>query len=350
MAGVRLVGIKKQFGDVVAVDQFSVDIADGEFVSFLGPSGCGKTTTLRMVAGFDMPTAGDIYIGDTLMSSVEQKRFDPPEKRNIGMVFQNYAVWPHMTVFANIGYPLKIKKEKRSTIKDKVEYNLALVGLEGFGERYPHQLSGGQQQRVALARALIMNPEVMLLDEPLSNLDAKLREEMRFEIKDLQKKTGVTITYVTHDQAEAMVMSDRIVVMDNGYIQQIDSPREIYENPANKFVADFIGLTNFVECEVISRDTVLLKDGTGSHKVKAHIPSGIGEEAVLSVRPENIEIAEKGGDIKGVVRRTVYLGNMIDYRIGVGDVELRVEKDAEEVFPEGSEVKLRFKKSFIFSL
>jgi iron(III) transport system ATP-binding protein len=203
---------------------------------------------------------------------------------------------------------------------------------------------------VALARALIMDPEVMLLDEPLSNLDAKLREEMRFEIKDLQKKTGVTIVYVTHDQAEAIVMSDRIVVMDTGYIQQVDSPKGIYENPANKFVADFIGLTNFVECEVISKDMVLLKDGTGSHKVRVHIPSGTGTKAILSVRPENIEIGEKDGDIKGVVTRTVYLGNMIDYRIRVGDVELRVERDAEEVFPEGSEVVLRFKKTFIFSI
>ena len=350
MARVRLIGIKKKFGDVVAVDQFSVDIADGEFVSFLGPSGCGKTTTLRMIAGFDMPTSGDIYIGEILMSSVERSRFASPEERNIGMVFQNYAVWPHMTVFDNIAYPLKIKKEKRSIIRDKVEQNLSLVGLEGFGERYPHQLSGGQQQRVALARALIMDPEVMLLDEPLSNLDAKLREEMRFEIKDLQKKTGVTIVYVTHDQAEAIVMSDRIVVMNTGYIQQVDSPKEIYENPANKFVADFIGLTNFVECDVISKDAVLLKDGTGSHKVKTHIPSGIGKKAILSVRPENIEIGEKDGDIKGVVTRTVYLGNMIDYRITVGDVELRVERDAEEVFPEGSEVTLRFKKTFIFTI
>jgi len=284
------------------------------------------------------------------MSSVEEKKFASPEERNIGMVFQNYAVWPHMTVFDNIAYPLKIKKEKRSIIRNKVDQNLSLVGLEGFGERYPHQLSGGQQQRVALARALIMDPEVMLLDEPLSNLDAKLREEMRFEIKDLQKKTGVTIIYVTHDQAEAMVMSDRIVVMNTGYIQQVDNPREIYENPANKFVADFIGLTNFVECEVISRDTVLLTDGTGAHKLKAHIPSDIGEKAILSVRPENIEIAERDGDIKGVVTRTVYLGNMIDYRITVGDVELRVESDAEEVFPEGSMVTLRFKKTFIFSV
>ena len=328
MAKVRLIGIRKEFGDVVAVDQFNVDIADGEFVSFLGPSGCGKTTTLRMIAGFDMPTSGDIYIGDALMSSVEQHIFAAPEERNIGMVFQNYAVWPHMTVFDNIGYPLKIKKEKRTRIKDKVGQTLALVGLEGFGERYPHQLSGGQQQRVALARALIMDPEVMLLDEPLSNLDAKLREEMRFEIKDLQKKTGVTIVYVTHDQAEAMVMSDRIVVMNTGLIQQVNNPRKIYENPANRFVADFIGLTNFVECEVISNDTVVLRDGIGSHRVKAHVPPGIGERAILSVRPENIEITEGDGDIMGVVKRTIYLGNMIDYRIGVGDIELRVEKDA----------------------
>ena len=245
---------------------------------------------------------------------------------------------------------LKIKKKKRSIIKDKVEQNLSLVGLEGLGKRYPHQLSGGQQQRVALARALIMDPEVMLLDEPLSNLDAKLREEMRFEIKDLQKKTGVTITYVTHDQAEAMVMSDRIVVMNNGYIQQVDSPKKIYENPENKFVSDFIGLTNFIECEIISTDTILLNDGVGSNKLKVQIPSGIGEKAILSVRPENIEISDEDGDIKGIIKRVVYLGNMIDYRVKVGDIELRVEKKAEKEFFEGSEIKLRFKKTFIFSI
>ncbi len=350
MAEVRLIGIKKKFGDVVAVDQFNVDIADGEFISFLGPSGCGKTTTLRMIAGFDMPTSGDIYIEDVLMSSVEQSKFIAPEDRNIGMVFQNYAVWPHMTVFKNIAYPLKIRKVKRNIINDKVGHCLSLVGREEFRGGDPHELSGGQQQRVALARALVMDPGVMLLDEPLSNLDAKLREEMRFEIKDLQKKTGVTIIYVTHDQAEAMVMSDRIVVMENGYIQQVDNPKKVYEKPANKFVADFIGLTNFIECEVISKDTVLLKDGTDSFEVKTHIPSGVGENAILSVRPENIEITEKESEIKGVVRRSVYLGNMIDYRIAVGNIELRVEKNAENVFPEGSEVNLRFKKTFVFSI
>ncbi len=350
MARVRLIGIKKKFGDVVAVDQFNVNIADGEFISFLGPSGCGKTTTLRMIAGFDMPTAGDIYIEDVLMSSVQQNKFIAPEDRNIGMVFQNYAVWPHMTVFANIAYPLKIRKIKRNIIHDKVGHCLSLVGLEDFRERYPHELSGGQQQRVALARALIMDPGVMLLDEPLSNLDAKLREEMRFEIKDLQKKTGVTIIYVTHDQAEAIVMSDRIVVMENGHIQQVGNPKTIYEIPENKFVADFIGLTNFIGCEVISNDTVLLNDGTGSHEVKTHIPSDVEKKALLSVRPEHIEITEKEGEIKGIVKRSVYLGNMIDYRIGVGDIELRVEIKAENVFPEGSKVNLIFKKTFVFSI
>ena len=218
MSQVKLEHLYKRFGSVTAVGDFNLDVADGEFISFLGPSGCGKSTTLRMIAGFERPTEGNILLGDTVVSSAESHVFVPPEKRNIGMVFQSYAVWPHMTVGENVAYPLKIQKVSREERKKRVEEALEMVHLERYGERYPSQLSGGQQQRVALARALIAQPGLLLLDEPLSNLDAKLRESMRFEISSLQKRLGITVIYVTHDQSEAMTMSDRIVVMNAGEI------------------------------------------------------------------------------------------------------------------------------------
>ncbi|MBP7200933.1 MAG: ABC transporter ATP-binding protein, partial [Mesotoga sp.] len=218
MSKVVLKGLSKSFGEVNVVNNIDLEINDREFLSFLGPSGCGKTTTLRMIAGFDMPTTGEIFIGERLVSSVDKKIFVPPEERNVGMVFQNYAVWPHMDVFKNVAYPLKIKKTGADEMKERVLKVLSMVKLTGMEKRYPHQLSGGQQQRVALARALVMEPDVMLLDEPLSNLDAKLREEMRFEIKDIQRRVGVTIIYVTHDQAEAMAMSDRILLLHNARV------------------------------------------------------------------------------------------------------------------------------------
>jgi iron(III) transport system ATP-binding protein len=227
MSKVVLKGLSKSFGDVNVVNNIDLEIKDHEFLSFLGPSGCGKTTTLRMIAGFDMPTTGEIFIGERLVSSVEKKIFVPPEERNVGMVFQNYAVWPHMDVFKNVAYPLKIKKTGAEEMKERVMKVLSMVKLTGMEKRYPHQLSGGQQQRVALARALVMEPDVMLLDEPLSNLDSKLREEMRFEIKDIQRRIGVTIIYVTHDQAEAMAMSDRILLLHNARVQQLGTPKEI---------------------------------------------------------------------------------------------------------------------------
>lgn len=246
MAQVRIEHIFKRFGGVTAVNDFDLVVEDGEFVSILGPSGCGKTTTLRMVAGFERATEGEIYIGEQCVSSSVKNKFVPPEKRDIGMVFQSYAVWPHMTVLDNVGYPLKIQKVAKEERIKRVKEMLALVHLDEYAERYPHQLSGGQQQRVALARALVARPGLLLLDEPLSNLDAKLRESMRFEILALQKELGITVVYVTHDQGEAMAMSDRIVVMSRGVVQQIGAPHDIYSNPANKMVADFIGLVNFL--------------------------------------------------------------------------------------------------------
>lgn len=239
MSDVTLEHIQKKYNDNIVVKDFNLKIKEGQFVSFLGPSGCGKTTTLRMVAGLEQPSAGRILLGTDVVNDVSTKQFTPPEKRQIGMVFQSYAVWPHMTVFQNVAYPLKIKKVKREELKTTASRAISQVRLTGLEERYPHQLSGGQQQRVALARALVMKPRVLLLDEPLSNLDAKLREEMRVEIRELQREIKVTVIYVTHDQVEALTMSNRIVVMEKGEIQQIGTPQELQNNPANEFVKQF---------------------------------------------------------------------------------------------------------------
>ncbi len=246
MAELKLQHIYKRYGNVTAVGDFNIEVADGEFISFLGPSGCGKTTTLRMIAGFEKPTEGVIMIGDQEISNAEKGYFLAPEKRGIGMVFQSYAVWPHMNVIDNVGYPLKIQNVPKEERLKQVMEMLELVHLKEYAERLPSQLSGGQQQRVALARALVAKPSLLLLDEPLSNLDAKLRESMRFEISAIQKELGITVIYVTHDQSEAMTMSDRIVVMSMGKVQQIGKPYDIYTKPANQMVADFIGLVNFI--------------------------------------------------------------------------------------------------------
>ena len=310
MSEVRIEHVFKRFGDVTAVSDFDLTVKDGEFVSLLGPSGCGKTTSLRMIAGFERATEGEIYIGDHCVSSHIKNTFVPPEKRDIGMVFQSYAVWPHMTVTENVAYPLKIQKVPKEERAARVAEMLKLVHLDEYGSRYPHQLSGGQQQRVALARALVMRPGLLLLDEPLSNLDAKLRESMRFEISSIQKELGITVIYVTHDQSEAMTMSDRVVVMSRGVIQQIGTPYEIYRNPANKMVADFIGLVNFVEGEV-QGDRVYIS-GTG---VSFPNTSGITGSATIAVRPENITMSRTSGTIEGTLVHRFYLGDAVDYRV-----------------------------------
>ena len=350
MAQIKIENIIKQFGDVLAVNNFSVDIKDGEFVSILGPSGCGKTTMLRMIAGFERATKGTISIGENIVSSSENKTFVPPEKRGIGMVFQSYAVWPHMSVFDNVAYPLKIKKKNKDEIKRRVEEVLEMVHLTPYIERFPHQLSGGQQQRVALGRALVAEPELLLLDEPLSNLDAKLRESMRFEIKALQEKTGVTVVYVTHDQAEAMAMSDRIVVMHGGIIQQIDRPVCIYENPANQIVADFIGLVNFIDGIVEENDVINMP----KINCKINYKTELSGDVVVAVRPENISISktqESSSHIKGVLKHKVYLGDSVDYRVFIGDKEIRVINKADqfEDFAEDSDVYIYFEKILLFN-
>ena len=345
MSEVRIEHVFKRFGDVTAVSDFDLTVKDGEFVSLLGPSGCGKTTSLRMIAGFERATEGEIYIGDHCVSSHIKNTFVPPEKRDIGMVFQSYAVWPHMTVTENVAYPLKIQKVPKEERAARVAEMLKLVHLDEYGSRYPHQLSGGQQQRVALARALVMRPGLLLLDEPLSNLDAKLRESMRFEISSIQKELGITVIYVTHDQSEAMTMSDRVVVMSRGVIQQIGTPYEIYRNPANKMVADFIGLVNFVEGEV-QGDRVYIS-GTG---VSFPNTSGITGSATIAVRPENITMSRTSGTIEGTLVHRFYLGDAVDYRVQCKHHVIRVIVKGAELkeFTDGEKVYIDFDKIMVF--
>ncbi len=354
MTEVKLVNLTKKFGDVVAVDHINLHIRDKEFMTLLGPSGCGKTTTLRMIAGLEIPTEGEIYLGDWLVSAPAKGVYVPPEKRNIGMVFQNYAVWPHMTVFDNVAYPLKIKKVPKDEIRRKVMEVLELVRLKGLENRYPHQLSGGQQQRVALARALVMEPEVLLLDEPLSNLDAKLREEMRFEVKDLQRKIGVTIVYVTHDQAEAMAMSDRIAVMNQGRIHQVGTPLEIYTRPADAFVAGFIGLANFIKFDdvKIEGDKAEVTLFNGSIKLNCAPPLKRSSKLILMVRPSEIDILKNSqpNTVEGVVKRATFLGDIVDYLVQVGDQEIRVQTRQTMLFNIEEKVYLKINRGVLVGL
>ena len=325
MSSVTIQQVTKAFGSSVVLENFDARFENGEFITLLGPSGCGKTTMLRIVAGFEKPTSGSVMFDDKTVSS--DKVFIPPEKRDIGMVFQSYAVWPHMTVYDNVAYPLTIKKVDKATIKQKVDRVLGAVHLSQYADRIPSQLSGGQQQRVALARALVAEPALLLLDEPLSNLDAKLRESMRFEIKEIQREYGITVMYVTHDQTEAMAMSDRIVVINRGIIQQVGTPREIYNQPANPFVADFVGKIEFVEGMV--KDGAIVLDGCGQKLPYDGPETGA---VIVGIRPENITYAEGGeGQLEGVVKTHFYLGDVDDCRVDLGGgQEVRVIADPYE--------------------
>lgn len=316
MADVILKGVTKVFGkgedEVIAVDDVSLSIEEGLLVTLLGPSGCGKTTTLRLVAGFEYPTAGELFIGGKMVNDV------PPQKRDTAMVFQSYGLFPHMTVFENVAYGLKVRRFPRREIREKVARALSLVDLEGLENRPPGQLSGGQQQRVAVCRAIVTEPKVLLLDEPLSNLDAKLRIETREEIRKLQQRLSITSIYVTHDQAEALTISDKIVIMKDGKIQQIGSPDEIYAHPQNRFVADFIGGANFYKGTVIeSQDghiTVEMLDIPMSITQDGDFSKG--EEVEVVVRPEAIDLVPQGeGDLLGIVQFSHYTGSMATYQI-----------------------------------
>jgi len=334
MAFIEIQNLFKRFKDVVAINRIQLEINKGEMLTLLGPSGCGKTTTLRCIAGLEKPDEGDIVIDGKPMLS---QGFVQPSQRGIGMVFQNYAVWPHMKVFNNIVYGLKLQKIPKQQIRERAQQVLELVGLAGLEDRYPSQLSGGQQQRVALARALVTNPKVLLLDEPLSNLDAKLREELRFEIKSLVRRMGITSVYVTHDQAEAMVISDRIAVMDSGNVVQIGTANEIYEKPANRFVADFIGTMNFMPGEVVE----VLPDAAGVYirtefsekslcTTSGNTAISAGEKVYASIRPEDVEVFTEPPEarenlFKGTIAHRAYLGNFLYFFVNVNDTMIRVQ-------------------------
>ena len=347
----------KFFGPETAVEDASIDIADGEFVTLLGPSGCGKTTTLRCVAGLERPDKGEIRIGGDTVASPERGIHLYPEFRNIGMVFQSYAVWPHMTVFDNAAYGLRVRRVSATELKAKTMRALELVGLDHLAERYATKLSGGQRQRVALARAIVYEPKVILFDEPLSNLDAKLREQMRTELVRLQKEVGITSIYVTHDQSEALVMSDRVVVMDKAVIQQIGDPQTIYANPTNTFVANFIGVANLMEGQMQGRDgdataiEVPIGEGLQPLRLRAvgdHTAEA-GQKLFLSFRPEDVSLAtSQPADSNGhnmfaaEIIDTVYLGNFLECRARVGSYEVNVQIDHFEQLSPGQTVYLSF--------
>jgi len=337
MSSITLRGLTKRFGTVTAVRRLDLEIQEGELITLLGPSGCGKTTTLRLVGGFEILDEGEIYFGDRPVAPL------PPEKRNIGIVFQSYALFPHMTVWGNVAFGLQMRREPPASIRRRVQAILDRVQLQGLEGRYPHQLSGGQQQRVALARALVPNPAVLLLDEPLANLDAKLREDMRFYIRQLQRDVGITTIYVTHDQAEAMVLADRIAVMRAGVLQQVGRPEDIYRRPTNPWVAEFIGLSNFISGTVAGRENGYLRVRTpaGTFTCAGEVDGGA---VVICIRPEALHVDEVHQNrLRGIVRERVFLGNLFDYRIeGPGGLHLRVQADPSRAFAPGTAVPLSF--------
>ena len=320
-SGVYLKSLNKRFGRVVAVDDVTLHVREGEFVTLLGPSGSGKTTTLMMIAGFEPPTSGNILIRGENVLLVS------PWKRNIGMVFQNYALFPHMTVFDNIAFPLRMRKIGKGEITSRLGRVLELVKLPGFESRYPKQLSGGQQQRVALARALVYDPPVLLMDEPLGALDKKLREYMQIEIRTIQRELRITSLYVTHDQQEALTMSDRIAVFNEGKIQQVGTPDELYETPGNRFVADFIGESNFIEGKIIQLDEETASVATRDKSLVIPCPRlpgfALDQEVHVVIRPEKIKFLDNSDSIpialQGTVEELIYIGDIMRYRIRVSD-------------------------------
>jgi iron(III) transport system ATP-binding protein len=346
MAGITIRGLSKSFGanaDVAAVADVDLKITDNSFVTLLGPSGCGKTTTLRLLAGYLVPDRGTIEVDGRLVSSPDG--VVPPQARGMGMVFQNYAVWPHKTVFENVVFGLKLRKVPRAEARKTVEDTLAMVNLAGLEGRYPSELSGGQQQRVALARSLVVEPEILLLDEPLSNLDAKLRERMRTELKDLQRRTGITFVYVTHDQSEALALSDQIAVMDGGRLQQYGTPFEVYAHPASRMVADFMGLINLVPGVVRSA-----QDGVRHVEISPGLTLDIaaldglapGDGVDVAIRPENIRLAAplraETSQIATVANH-VFLGNISEYYVTLPSGQtLRVQSHPQQRLAVGDTV------------
>jgi iron(III) transport system ATP-binding protein len=328
---IELSQVTRRFGSVTAVDRLDLSIDPGECVAMLGPSGCGKTTTLRMVAGFEDLDEGEIRVGERVLSSKRTNFYLPPEQRNFGMVFQAFAVWPHLSVFENVAFPLRLRKLPRTEVVARTEEALRNTKLMAVASDRPDGLSGGGKQRVALARALAIRPDVMLLDEPLSSLDPHFREEMRFEIKDLQRRFGFSILYVTHDQAEAMALSDRILVMKAGVVQQVGSPLAVYGEPANRFVFEFIGLSTFLRVR-IEGGVARVGDNEVALAVAPPPELVAAGTATLAARPGEIDFVD-GGCARGIVARRAYLGEIIDLRVAIGDQEIRVQKTRHEQVP-----------------
>jgi iron(III) transport system ATP-binding protein len=344
MPGISLRDLGKRYGGVAALEHLSLDVRPGELVALLGPSGCGKTTTLRLVAGFLKPETGEIRVGDRLLSS--PAAVVPPERRRMAMIFQSYALWPHMTVAQNVGYGLRFQRGiARAERARRVQEMLKVVRLDGLEARYPGELSGGQQQRVAVARALVVEPEILLLDEPLSNLDANLREEMRFEIRRLHEAFGITTLYVTHDQAEAMVISDRIAVLERGRLAQVGTADALFHAPRTRFVAEFIGKTNVVDGVAVSVDTL---ERAGVRLRVAGTALKPGARAAVSIRPHLIRLAAataaapRGNHLLGVVKRVAFLGDAVDYEVEVAgaDLVLRVAAPVSPRLAPGEAVTL----------
>ncbi len=345
MVKVELKNVTKRFGEVIASDSVNLVINDGEFFTFLGPSGCGKTTTMRMIAGLEFPSEGKVYYDDKDVTSL------PSFKRNTGMVFQNYALWPHMKVSENVAYGLEVRKVPKEEIAERVEKVLDLVGLSGMGDRFPNQLSGGQQQRVALARVLVIEPDILLLDEPLSNLDAKLRVEMREEIKDIQRKLGITTIYVTHDQEEAMAISDRIAIQNYGKIRQVGTPQEIYNKPDNLFIATFIGKGALLEGNVTSigenisvdiGEGVLEGHNTGNKSLEE------GDHAAVVLRPENFflkALDEPYNVLDGLIEWSSFIGAVTEVKILIGDESLLIDAPAGREYVSGESLKVYIPKA-----
>ncbi len=323
MTYLKLSNITKQFGDTVVVDDFNLDVEKGEFVSFLGPSGCGKTTTLRMVAGFEIPTTGKITIGGNDITN------HAPNQRNVGMIFQAYALFPNMTVAQNIGFGLRIRKEPEAAVKERVQEMVSLINLEKHANKYPYQLSGGQQQRVALARALANRPQVLLLDEPLSALDAKIRVSLRAEIRAIQKRLGITAIFVTHDQEEALSISDRIVVMYEGKVEQVGTPFEIYNFPKTQFVANFVGALNTAEAEVLDPSTGLLRmDGVQFDSAEKMDNLRKGDTVRIAIRPERFSFAselKKANVVDCTIENITFLGSVVRIQVKIGNTKFNMD-------------------------
>jgi iron(III) transport system ATP-binding protein len=343
--------LTKSFGPTLAVDAVDFVIPDGALATFLGPSGCGKTTTLRMVAGLERPTAGRITLGDEVVFDADRGLAVPAERREIGMVFQSYAIWPHMTVAGNVGFPLGIRRLPRAEIERRVREVLALVQLDHYAERYPAQLSGGQQQRVALARAVVFQPRILLLDEPLSNLDAKLRAQMRGEIRELQQRLGMTTLFVTHDQAEALAMSDLVAVMNAGKIVQVGPPREIYERPTSRFVAEFVGWTNFLSVTMVDPTAARLRDRL--LQIRSGGPS-IGSSAILAIRPEDLVVetgpATAANTLPARVRTSMFMGTHTILELDAGGIELVAHAPAQTAIGRGETASVRLPAESILVL